>query len=131
MTTRFLRITGRFTLALMLGFMIPMQTSQAGMVGTAQVAAQAAPDQRARVIGFFERDDVRNILESQGVSAADAKARVAAMTDAEVASLNRQIDELPAGGNNVLGILFAVFIILLITDLLGWTKVFPFTRTIK
>lgn len=131
MTPRFLRITGRCTLALMLGFTLPVQTAQAGMVSTAQVAAQAAPDQRARAIGFFERDDVRQALESYGVSAADAKARVAAMTDAEIASLNRQIDELPAGGSDVLGILFAIFIILLITDLLGWTKVFPFTRTVK
>jgi hypothetical protein len=31
----------------------------------------------------------------------------------------------------VLGILFAVFVILLITDILGLTKVFPFTRPVR
>jgi len=31
----------------------------------------------------------------------------------------------------VLGILFAVFIILLITDILGLTKIFPFTRPVR
>ncbi len=131
MTTRLLRIGARVSLALMLGFAIPVQTVQAGMVSTSQIAAQATPDQRARVIGFLEREDVRQALESYGVSATDAKARVAAMTDAEIASLNQQIDELPAGGDSILGILFAVFIVLLITDILGLTKIFPFTRSVR
>lgn len=131
MNSRFLRITARISLALMVCFTIPMQTAQAGMVGTGQVAAQASPDQRARAIGFLERDDVRKALESYGVSATDAKARVAAMTDEEIASLNQKIDQAPAGGDGVLGILFAIFIILLITDILGLTKVFPFTHPIR
>jgi hypothetical protein len=38
---------------------------------------------------------------------------------------------LPAGGSSVIGVLFAVFIILLITDILGLTKVFPFTRPVR
>ncbi len=131
MNTRFLRITSRISLAFMLCFTLPMQTAQAGMVGTGQIAAQASPDQRARAIGFFEREDVRKTLESYGVSPADAKARVAAMTDAEIASLNEKIDEMPAGGDSILGVLFAIFIILLITDILGLTKIFPFTRSVR
>lgn len=132
MSTRFMRITGRLSIALMLCFTIPMQTVQAGMVGTSQVAAaQVSPDQRARVIDFLEREDVRQAMESYGVNPADAKARVAALTDEEVASLNQQIGELPAGGDSILGILFAIFIILLITDILGFTKVFPFTRSAR
>lgn len=131
MTTRFMRITGRISIALMLCFTIPMQTAQAGMVSTGQVAAQASPDQRTRVIDFLEREDVRQAMESYGVNPADAKARVASLTDEEVASLNQQIGDLPAGGNSVLGILFAIFIILLITDILGFTKIFPFTRSVR
>lgn len=131
MTTRFLRITARISLALMVFFTIPMQTAQAGMVTTEQIAAQTSPDQRTRVISFLEREDVRKALESYGVSSADAKARVAAMTDDEIASLNQKIDQLPAGGDSVLGILFAIFLILLITDILGFTKVFPFTRSAR
>lgn len=135
MSTRFMRITGRLSIALMLCFTIPMQTAQAAMVGTAQVAAQVAaqagPDQRARVIDFLAREDVRQALESYGVNPAEAKARIAALTDEEIASLNQRISELPAGGDSVLGILFAIFIILLITDILGFTKVFPFTRSVR
>jgi hypothetical protein len=52
------------------------------------------------------------------------------MTDDEVRSIAGRIDSLPAGGD-VLGILFTVFIVLLVTDILGFTKVFPFTRSIR
>jgi hypothetical protein len=131
MTKQLMRIAARVSIALMLCFTIPMQTVQAGMVGTGQVAAQASPDERARVIDFLEREEVRQAMESYGVNPADAKARVAALTDEEIASLNQQIGDLPAGGDSVLGILFAIFIILLITDILGLTKIFPFTRPVR
>ncbi|MCP1315874.1 PA2779 family protein, partial [Halomonas sp. 707D7] len=39
-----------------------------------------------------------------------------------------RLDELPAGAGGVVGALFAVFVILLITDILGLTDVYPFTR---
>jgi hypothetical protein len=52
------------------------------------------------------------------------------MSDDEVAQLAGRIDQAPAGGD-ILGILFTVFIILLITDILGLTKVFPFTRSMR
>ena len=56
--------------------------------------------------------------------------RVNAMSDAEVAQLAGRIDQAPAGGD-VLGMLFTIFIILLVTDILGLTKVFPFTRSVR
>jgi len=130
MSARFTRITSRYTLALMLCFTLPLQTAQAGMVSTEQIVAQSAPEQRTRVVSFLEREEVRNALASHGVNPAEATARVAALTDAEIASLNQKLDELPAGGN-ILGILFTIFIVLLITDILGFTKVFPFTRSIR
>jgi hypothetical protein len=42
-----------------------------------------------------------------------------------------QIDQDPAGAADVVGVLFTVFIILLVTDILGLTKVFPFTRSVR
>jgi len=68
------------------------------------------------------------------VSPADVKARVAAMTDQEVTQLAGQIERLPAGGDGVGGVLFLVvfvFLVLLITDILGFTKIFPFTRPVR
>ena len=86
---------------------------------------------RQRVGELLARAEVREALAVRGVEAAQVEARVAALTDDEAALLADQLDRLPAGASDVLGILFAVFIILLITDLLGLTKVFPFTRPVK
>jgi len=55
---------------------------------------------------------------------------VAAMTDDEVAQMSSRLDTLPAGGD-VLGAVVLVFVILLVTDLLGFTKIFPFTRSLR
>lgn len=85
---------------------------------------------RVHIYSVLDREDVRTQLEARGVNPADVKARVAAMTDEEAAQLAGQIDSLPAGGD-VLGVLLTVFIVLLITDILGFTKIFPFTRSIR
>jgi hypothetical protein len=50
------------------------------------------------------------------------------MTDDEVAQLAGQIDRLPAGGTDILTFILVVFIILLITDIMGVTHIFPFTK---
>ncbi len=74
---------------------------------------------------------MRAQLQALGVDASAAHSRVDALTDDEAQSLAARIDGLPAGGDSVLGFLFLVFIILLITDILGLTKVFPFTRPVR
>ena len=105
--------------------------ARAGMLST---EAAIAGDTKERILSFLERSDVRAQLESMGVNPADAKARVATLGDAEAAQLAAQIDSLPAGADAAGTILWAiliVFIVLLITDLLGVTKVFPFTRPIR
>ena len=61
---------------------------------------------------------------------ADAKARVSALTNEEAHQIAGRLDQLPAGGE-VLGVLLTIFIVLLVTDILGFTKVFPFTRPIN
>ena len=77
---------------------------------------------------------VRAALERQGVSSDEAKARVNAMSDDEVERLAARFDSLPAGGSGLetfLVIGFLVFVTLLVTDILGFTKVFSFTRPAK
>ena len=57
-------------------------------------------------------------LITHGVSASDAPARVAAMTDQEAAALARQLDEMPAGAGGGGGALvFAVGVLLFIAVL--------------
>lgn len=106
-------------------------SAQAAIVTTEQAMVTPAGDaNRERVSAFLARDEVRNALQAQGASADDAIDRVKAMSDAEVAQLADRVDQAPAGGD-VLGVLFAVFVILLVTDILGFTQVFPFTRPIQ
>ena len=105
---------------------VPLPAS-AGIVSTDQVTSLA---ERERVRGFLDRQEVRAKLQSLGVDADAARGRVDALTDHEANNLAARIDELPAGGD-VLGLVFTVFIILLITDILGLTKIFPFNRSVR
>lgn len=102
--------------------------SDGGLVGTqAALDAEHTTDARERIHDVLARDDVREQLKAQGVDPADVEARVAALSDAEARQMADQLEEMPAGAS-VVGALFAVFVILLVTDILGLTNVFPFTR---
>jgi hypothetical protein len=100
----------------------------AGMLSTQ--AALGSGGERARIASLLEREEIRAQLEANGVRPTDVQARIAAMTDEEARELAGRIDQLPAGGD-VLGVLLTVFIVLLITDILGFTRVFPFTRPVR
>jgi len=108
------------------------QTVQAALIGTEQmVVAGAAQQQRAKITIALDRPEVQAQLEKLGISRSDAQARIAALSDAEVASIAHQMETLPAGGDGFLGALLFIFILLLVTDILGLTKVFPFTRSAR
>jgi len=97
--------------------------------GIVETDAAFYSEARGRIMTTLDRAEIREQLEARGVSPDEVEARVAALTDQEAAELAARIDELPAGG--VLGVILAVFLILLITDILGYTKVFPFTRPVR
>ncbi len=108
------------------------QSVQAAMIGTEQVArATSVAEARAHAAAALERPELQAQLHALGISDEQAKARVAAMTDDEAAALASKIDSLPAGGDGLIGALVFIFIVLLITDILGLTKVFPFTHPIR
>jgi hypothetical protein len=98
--------------------------AHAGMIATDSAVRQTIAE-------ALERPDVQAQLRAYGVSAGDVKARVAAMSDEEAAELAARIESLPAGGIGIVGAIVLIFLVLLITDILGFTKVFPFTRPIK
>lgn len=106
------------------GTALPLPVA-AGMIGTESVTAAASRD---RIGAALARDDVRLRLEASGVRTDEVQARVAALTDEEAHQLAQQLDSLPAGGDGLVGAIVLVFIVLLVTDILGYTKVFPFTR---
>ncbi|MFG6667413.1 PA2779 family protein [Halomonas sp. HNIBRBA4712] len=106
-----------------------VDASDRALISTQSVLANdKAGAERQRIHDVLARADVREALVSQGVDPVDVQARVAALSDSEAREMAERLDDLPAGASGVVGTLFAVFIILLITDILGLTDVYPFTR---
>lgn len=130
MKNTFKRLTATLLIASTTVLGMPM-VAHAGIVSSTESMASAnQSDARAKLAALLARDDVRAGLAERGLSADQAQERVRAMSDEEVATLAGRIDQAPAGGD-IVGVLFTVFIILLITDILGLTKVYPFTRNIR
>jgi len=99
----------------------------AGIVSTDTAVVGA---ERERLASLLERSEVQERLLVLGVDPANARARVAALSDAEAAQLAAQLDELPAGGD-ILVAAVLIFLVLLVTDMMGYTKIFPFTRSAR
>lgn len=76
-----------------------------------------------RIEQALRQDEVQQALVELGVEPAEAQQRVAALTDEELATLEQQLDQLPAGGS-VLAVVGVVFVVLIILDLVGVTNVF-------
>jgi hypothetical protein len=106
---------------------------QATMVGT-ETILQAADAQVARekVKLFLERGDVSEHLAAWGVPLNEATARVDALTDEEVTLLAEQIDQVPAGGSDLFGIVLLIalvgFVVLVVLDIIGVTDIFTFIK---
>lgn len=82
---------------------------------------------REKLLQTLDRAEVKNALIERGVDPTMAKLRVAAMTADEVSSMNQKMDELPAG-SGIVGAALVVFLVLLFTDVMGYTDVFPFVK---
>ncbi len=129
------------TAAAMMFLMLPYGAAQAAMISTEQAVATQAPastrsaaEARAHVMGLLERADVQAEMRTFGVDPAEAIERVKAMSDGEIKRVAGKLDASPAGGNVVLGVLgvvVLVFLILLLTDILCLTSIFPFTKCVN
>lgn len=126
------RIARYVSPVLMLGVLVlslESPAAQAAAVSTQAVLdAQALAQERAVVRGALERADVAQALTNYGVRATDVQARVDGLSDTEVHTLATHIEQMPAAGDDPLGLLVFVFLVLLITDIAGLTDVFPFVK---
>ena len=105
--------------------------AQAEMIGTqAAIQAEVADMNRAKMLDGLQRDDVQAELVRLGIDPAEAEARVAALTDAEIQRTLAQMEDGSAGAD-ILGTLVFVFLVLLVTDLLCLTRLFSFTRCVR
>lgn len=115
-------------IALLVGQLSP---AQASMVSTTEALAQERLSvDRALLAEMIDREGVTQQMLELGVDPEAAKARVASMTDEEIRQLNQHLAEMPAGGD-ALGVLLLLFVVFVITDMLGATDIFPFIHPIN
>lgn len=121
------KITAIFTTFLIL--ITSMPASLADVIGSEEImAAEQTQYSRQQILSYVDSDAVQQQLVALGVDSEMAKSRIASMTSAEIASLNAQINEMPAGG--VLGTVVTVLVVILVLDLLGVTDVYSFINPI-
>lgn len=132
---RKLSIISVFALTLTLLITIPFQPIFAALVSTeAALDVLRANESRENLKKLISREDVQKMLISRGIDPAEAEARVNSLTDSEAIVLAEEIDKLPAAGNAIgviVGAALIVFLVLLLTDILGYTDVFPFVKAKK
>ena len=105
----------------------------AKMINTSKTFQQSQNDLTSKSINtFLDRSEVQKYLVDWGISPEEAKIRIDSLTDEEIENISSKIDNLPAGGDGlgtIVGAALLIFIILLITDILGFTDVFSFVKS--
>jgi hypothetical protein len=125
MISKFQRAMASLLIVCVFGITVPLP-AMAAMIETQSIAASSSRD---RLASMLDRADIVAQLELHGVNSEDVKARVAALTDDEAAQLAGKMDSVPAGG--LLELILIAFLVLVITDLLGYTHIFPFTKKMR
>ena len=96
----------------------------AAVIGTQQALNMESRQARiSHIQASLSRDEVQKAMIGLGVDPAQAAARVAALSDQELAQLDGQIENLPTGGG-VLVLIGAVFVVLMILELTGIIDIF-------
>jgi hypothetical protein len=125
---RFARPVGAVLVVAVATLSLHIPVADATMVGTEQVLSPLQAQQaRDRIHEALVRQDIGDRLRALGVDPARVQARVDALTDEEARQLAGHLDTMPAGGS-LGGVILFLFLLLLITDILGLTHVFPFTN---
>ena len=121
-----------FVILAISAFSISWAPAHAAMVSTNEILKQNKQNlDRERLTVLLDRSEVRKQLEDWGVKSEEAKAWIYSLTDREIAEIVTRIDQMPAGGSAtgiLVGGALLVFFVLLITDILGYTDVFPFVK---
>ena len=112
--------------------LMPVMSVQAAMLGTDTLITTTQSQQSITELQqLLEREDAQQQLLALGVSPDQVKERVASLSDSELARINQGINTLNAGGESVLGVLLVIFIVFVITDVIGATNIFPFIHPVN
>jgi adenine-specific DNA methylase len=104
---------------------------QAAMVDNDQILANAQQEiTKTQILGELDKQDVQDKLVAAGVNIDDAKQRIQQMNNQELAQLQQDFENMPAG-SGIIGALLVVFVVLVVTDMLGATNVFGFVHDIN
>ena len=110
----------------------PFQSVFAAMIRTeTMMEASQGQEARNRIKQLLVREDVRQGLINQGIDPREAGARIDSLSDAEAVAVGDKLDQLPAGSGALEVFLIVsqiAFIILLVTDIMGYTDIFPFVK---
>ena len=130
-----LRPVGLVVAIFMLMITGPIQSAGAALIGTETVLDNARGQQaRAYLRQLLARESVQQALVSHGIDSGEARARIEGLSDAEAIRAADRFEKMPAGSGffeTLLIVAFLVFLILLITDIAGYTDVFPFVKSKK
>jgi hypothetical protein len=98
--------------------------ASAAIIGTQDALAMEQRESRLAVVqAQLAREDVQQAMIQLGVDPVEASLRVAALGEQELAQLQGQLEQLPAGGS-ILALIGAVFVVLLILEVTGVINIF-------
>lgn len=107
----------------LLGASMPMP-AQAAIVSTDRaISLEQREAYISTVTAGLAREDLRQQFIALGVDPAQVEARLAGLTDSELATLAERIGEAPAGGD-ALAIIGIVFLVLMILEFTGVIDIF-------
>jgi len=110
----------------------PAISAQAAMLDNATLLAEDPVEQtRDSLQQLLEQDEARQQLQALGVSPEWALERARTLSAGELARINQGIGQLETGSDSVLGVLLVIFIVFIITDIIGATDIFPFVHPVK
>ena len=105
-------------------------TSMAGNVSsTVVIEQQRSAITKQQILSMVDSNEVQQQLVALGVSSADAVNRINNLTHAELAQLNMQINDAPAG-SGIVGTIVTVLVVVAVLDLLGITDAYSFIEPI-
>lgn len=99
-------------------------SANAGMISTQDLYAQQL---RGQIVQQLDHPALIEAMQAQGISRAEAERRINSLTPAELSDIGQQLNNAPAG-EGVITFLIIGFAILVVTDAMGYTDLFPFVK---
>ena len=108
------------------------QSVSAAMIDTESVINEnRSQNPRDCLNNLLARKEIQSALIGQGIDPQEAQERIDNLSDDEIGKFVHEMDQIPAGDGffeTFIVIVFLIFLILLITDISGYTDVFPFVK---